>query len=265
MYTKTWCCLVWPQIIEMNICHKVWPGMFRPNNLVLLRYSDMLHFCDAWQTVIVIRSDVVKQISGGLAQIWRNLCRIMFSGPYDLRSGVVLPGMEQALRASISVAISDEPALKHLFGCKGSSGLFCCMCCANAVQESSELDSHSHCVVSIVEHRLDMFTPHTDQTIYDSVDYIKSQRGRMGKGAFASLQKHLGFNDLEDGFLLAQDLRTVVGAASILHYDWMHVCLVQGTFVHEVAWSIFLALPVCFAGKKLFHLHWTHPNWHLFS
>ncbi len=198
-------------------------------------------FCDAWQTLIIVRSDLVKQISGGLAQIWRNLCRIMFSGPHDLRRGVVLPGMGRALRAHFSVAISDEPALKHLFGCKGSSGLVCCMCCANAVQESSELDTHSTSVVSIVEHRLELFTPHSDQTIYETVDHIKSQRGAIGKGAFASLQKHLGFNDLEDGFLLAEDLRTIVGAASILHYDWMHVCLVQGTFVHEVAWLIFFA------------------------
>ena len=203
----------------------------------------MLHFCDAWQTLIVVRSDLVKQIRGGLAQIWRNLCRIMFSGPYDLRRGIVFPGMDRALQAHISVAISDEPALKHLFGCKGSSGLVCCMCCANAVQESSELDTHSTSVVSIVEHRLELFTPHSDQTIYQTVDHIKSQRGTIGKGAFASLQKHLGFNDLEHGFLLAEDLRTIVGAASILHYDWMHVCLVQGTFVHEVTWLIFLAFP----------------------
>ena len=44
------------------------------------------------------------------------------------RSGVVLPGMDQALRASLSVAISDEPALKHLFGCKGSIVAFFAAC-----------------------------------------------------------------------------------------------------------------------------------------
>eukprot|EP00969_Alexandrium_andersonii_P188572 8334255-Alexandrium_andersonii.AAC.1 len=73
-----------------------------------------------------------------LGLFWGDTFNFMDSGVQLSARGSVL-----WVSARAGVVVGDEPALKHLLGCKGSGGAKPCFACKNVVSQRSELARHA--------------------------------------------------------------------------------------------------------------------------
>ena len=200
------------------------------------RFAGFLHHAELWMTLAIIRSDTVKKIQDCLSQVFRNMLRLMFGvgSPYNFKLGIYFAQLSRPLQCQLGFIVSDEQALKVMLQFKGSSGTMCCALCRNCVLLSSELDKQDRSLRNFAQHRLSRFTKHTDATVFESVDYLSRQRGRVTKKDFKVMTQSLGFNHCTHGILQDVALREFVKPAGNLMYDWMHCVLVQGVFPLEV-------------------------------
>jgi hypothetical protein len=194
---------------------------------------------DCWFLLTVVRSNLVTRMSAGMSELVRRSLQLFFTQPESyFHNGVTVRFTDNSfatLYATLGVMVSDEAALKASLEMKGSSGSFICALCQNIVSHSSRIADHDRSLFLRPSTTTDIsqFAMHTDQLIYDTVDMLQLEHGRLGSTAYKKLQRACGFNLLPEGLLLCQELRPIMKPATMLMYDWMHVYVVQGAFNHE--------------------------------
>ena len=99
---------------------------------------------DAWFELALVRNAVAKRIPGGMYGLLRCLLSLFFSGSHSFSSsGVNLQladGSFVLVFGALRIILADEAALHAMFGCKGSSGLKCCLMCTSCYNAKSGRD-----------------------------------------------------------------------------------------------------------------------------
>jgi hypothetical protein len=188
-----------------------------------------------WFVLTVIRSDTAKKL-GGMSVLFRYLLDTFVDVECNLFHGVMfnLSGQTHLLFATPGLMVSDESALKQCMGCKGASGVLCCMFCKNLINTKirgktnfDKFDS-TGTLVAYTETDVGKFILRTDNSVIEIVTMFQREFPNMTKGAFEELETTMGFNFIPEGLLLSSHFGN--RSISMLMTDWFHIYLVHGIF-----------------------------------
>lgn len=216
----------------------------------------VLSHTEAWFTIGLVRTSVIKQVLGGWSRMFRDLLRAMFVGPQGLSAGgVLLPlGQPFLLFARLANVLADEAALKIAFDWKGASGMRPCLLCKNLVASGSDLAERdpTNYLVELGSPGCLRCDRASDQELWAAAEMLRSANGAMAAKQFAHLQMSLGLNWNAEGVIFDAELRGFVMPASVVTFDMMHCIFSNGTASVEA----FLFLQRCKAelGIKYAHL-----------
>jgi len=184
------------------------------------------------------------------------MCLLQFYCPVDLRLGAQLQLHGQSDRAMIfcrvGVLLGDEGALKEVLEMKGAAGSKLCCLCSNLVDHKSgiaECDT-THTLVKSTELDVAKIQRHSDESILETLHFLREQRDLVNQEEFKKLQQYCGFNFSPRGTLMCETLS--IQPASCVMYDWMH------TYVSNGLWNLemqLLAQTLHDAGVSLDMLH----------
>ena len=193
---------------------------------------------ESWFEVLLVRTDVVKDVRGGISAIIKALLGLFWNTEHDAKlGGISLRLFDQTMLRvfmQCGIFIADESALHATFCCKGSSGLKPCLLCANVFNNNT-----SRCIVEndatgfaqghdcTEYHKLVLHTP---ATIAGILRRLSSGAAELSQRDFSELQTRLGWNYVPEGVLMDARWREVMDPSHVAMYDWMHVWLVGGVF-----------------------------------
>ena len=196
---------------------------------------------ELWLHVACIRSSILKQVSGGVTQVFEKIVKTFYRASYDFRYGLPLEidGATVLLRAQITCIVGDEAALKSCWSFKGASGIVPCVQCTNCVSDASDLQRRSGNLFTTSTPHLNKCVPNDDQKFLELVKHLDSEKPNRTQKQFEQLEKAFGITLLEG---MAQRVESLlhlgIGPCSTLMYDWMHVYLVNGVWNSEVGWLL---------------------------
>ena len=130
------------------------------------------------------------------------------------------------------ISIHDEAALHAWFGCKGSSGLRCCLMCMNVINGSSTRSISGNTVHHTCTDPT-KFQLHTYDTFRGVVNRLETAKATMGKGEFIELERKLGWTFAHSKLLRDPCLQVRVDPSSQAYFDYQHVFLVDGIVNHH--------------------------------
>ena len=198
------------------------------------------HDEDWWFHICAIRVSEIKKIKSGVAQVFKQIVETFFRHPYSIDKGVQLPLGEQRTMwfGRMTVILGDEVALKNCLSFKGAAGSLPCPLCRNVAQHQSDLANHDHSgrLIPHTEPNTDRMVLHTDQSIQETMNHLKTQHPILNKSAFENLEKSLGLIYQPQGALYDAVFhsRFVGGVFNAIQFDWMHCYLVGGALNHEI-------------------------------
>jgi hypothetical protein len=189
---------------------------------------------DNWFLLTAVRSNVVSRLPGGMGQLMENMISCFFKAGASFEDGILLNTGDGPFLvfAEINTKLGDESALKMCFDVKGASGSLICMLCRNITAHGSELDLYDRQRFFVASTCTDtsMFVRHTDQTVADAVELIRSSSGVVNKASFARMQQSLGINYAPLGVLFSRRLSGKISMVGSVMFDWMHVYMSSGIF-----------------------------------
>ncbi|CAE7763757.1 unnamed protein product [Symbiodinium sp. CCMP2592] len=193
--------------------------------------QDHLFYEELWMPLLMIRSNLVKLVEGGLSAVTARLVQHSFRGVHNLESGILLsfPGHEDSRMffGKPTVLLADESALKHMLDTKGASGTVPCTFCANVVSKRTEGDSDD--LLTICSTDVARFRMRSDEALFKAAEHLVDQSTKLSNAKLAELEQAMGLNTNQFGLLATRCL----GASSCM-FDWMHIYLVHGVAHAEV-------------------------------
>ena len=157
----------------------------------------------AWFTFAIMRTSLLKDFDGGISYVIACILDVFFGNLQNFRtSGCWLRPVGAAAGlfffAELRVLLSDEKAIKEVWCCKGAGGLKPCVLCKNCIKRGYRWLRASRYFKSSAGHQLNKFDPHSDQSIWATVDDLalgaaEHAAGRMGNPAWTLKQKLAGF------------------------------------------------------------------------
>ena len=192
---------------------------------------------EVWFCLAVVRNTVLAKIPGGLSRVTSALLDEFFFNPskgVDFGgSGIVLPlvlcGSMFALRCLLKVVVSDEPALKELYDCKGHGGIRNCFLCFNIIQArywNGARDALGNVRSTCRDFKA--FKKHTDASIRAVLRTLADAHA-AGRN-IDDMETRLGWNFCPGGFAANPN----VNPFSVSMFDWMHIYLVGGLLGQEL-------------------------------
>ena len=130
------------------------------------------------------------------------------------------------------ISMHDEAALHAWFGCKGSSGLRCCLMCMNVINGSSTRSISGNTVYHTCTDPT-KFVLHTYSTLRGVVDRLETDKTTLSKGQFIDLERKLGWTFANARLLRDPCLQVRVDPSSQAYFDYQHVFLVDGIVNHH--------------------------------
>ena len=200
---------------------------------------------DAWLCLAVVESDHVKDIEGGMAQVFGAVLKHMFAsghGDHTLtHSGVLLdfPDMSSTrLFARLEMILQDGGAHKLVFMVKGDAGTKFCMGCRTLYTESSDIvdgDTNDALLTcsQLFESDMDFATDaEVRGTVARLALYARTHPARTtrDKELLGLREQACGFNHNPHNMLLEPALDDVVNPVSQFAHDPMHTFFVHGVW-----------------------------------
>ena len=235
--TKPWrLCLYSDEVVPgnqlaPNNARKVWVLYFG-----FLECHPHLSNENVWCPIVAEPSTALTRVSAGISQVFAQVIKLFFCGPFDLRVGIQLTGPEGSncvlrLCAVLSMFLQDGGAHKHVWGCKGDGGTRLCMLCKNLIAEMSgavDADGTNILVCSLIhEHQLQFAS---DAEIRRTIDRLAGFKSTDSNQDFKLRQQAFGFTFQEHGLLNDAELKDIVHPASKYCHDWMHCLFASGVF-----------------------------------
>jgi hypothetical protein len=190
---------------------------------------------DAWTCIAAERTDNVKQMSGGIAQVFDEiLCFLFAAGGHTMQhSGVLLElngGGRVRLWIELFMITQDGAAHKMVFCVKGDAGHKFCTECRNLYAVQSNI---------IDEDNEPMLT--CSLVLREEMDFADDEdiRGTVKRLAWYALNRPdelalrsqaCGFNHVSKNMLLDPRLDDVLKPITHKAHDWMHAMLIRGVF-----------------------------------
>ena len=203
---------------------------------------------DAWFCIGAERTDRVKQLEGGMAQVFSMVLVFMFSsGGHSFKdSGVQLEfadGTRVRLFAVLEMILQDCGAHKQVFCVKGESGLKQCLGCRNFYAKDhgivdEEADESLLTCSSVNPAELDFAT---DDEVRATVKRLAGFKLTLENKLFKVREVACGFNHQKFNMLLNPALDNVVRPVSNFAHDWMHTMVVTGAW-NTVMYLLIMAL-----------------------
>ena len=197
-----------------------------------------------------------RRLPGKMSEFFK-MCLLQFYCPVDLRLGAPATtswsiGPCHDFLSGGSPFLGDEGALKEVLEMKGAAGSKLCCLCSNLVDHKSgiaECDT-THTLVKSTELDVAKIQRHSDESILETLHFLREQRDLVNQEEFKKLQQYCGFNFSPRGTLMCETLS--IQPASCVMYDWMH------TYVSNGLWNLemqLLAQTLHDAGVSLDMLH----------
>ena len=194
-----------------------------------------------WFHIFSLRTSHLKNIKSRVSQVFKKLCALFFSYPFDLRQGVKfeIPGVSpNMLFGKLGACVADEVALKQIWSCKGSSGTLMCFLCQNVVAHGSGLDLHdpTNTLVPSCVCMRGQCIPNKSELILRKARNLEASFPALNQTKFGELEQTSGLTFSPCGALWCDDFQTYLhgGCIEITGYDWMHVFFVGGVWNTEV-------------------------------
>ena len=193
-----------------------------------------------WFTATVVCSSVVNSLEGGMSKVLSMWLGQFWSNSLDITlGGISIPLLNHSrihLFAEFGLTLSDELALHLFFMSKGSSGLKCCLFCANCFNSKTTRSSvkKSEWALLHTHHKFSDFVLHTPETIDAIVQELRDANEALSKTQRAKLETVLGYTFEPSSCLFHDELRPKITPAGHAIYDWMHVVFVGGVFNHAM-------------------------------
>jgi hypothetical protein len=218
-----------------------------------------------WFTISAIQSSTVKQLSGGMSQVFKVLLRLFFGKPdgHDLRDGVVLPipgdSSHRLIFGSLGLLVQDERAHKEATYMKGASGNKICGLCQNVIRHRCSIlpDPTGFCIPATC-FEMDKIVPQTDATIKAIQRRLRAVAASGTHAELEKVQRDLGYVFSPDGFL--QDTDLDINLVSAFMWDWMHVYVSDGVFSSELK-ELMCCLGRAGLGGNSFNTYLQHWVW----
>ena len=201
--------------------------------------------CDeeSWFTSVVVASRTVKNLAGGMSAIFGAFLKLFFCmNGHDARTAGISIDLGDGNRVRLFVKfccqVSDEPALKDVWKCIGSSGIKICMLCQNVVdsrldkEDTIPLTAHdrSGLLIHHTEHDCRKFVAHTKGTIVATLADLERRRDGLSNTAYKELQKCHGWGDPTHSLLRDAQLFNIVDPTTQVCFDWAHTFFIHGIF-----------------------------------
>ena len=132
-----------------------------------------------WFACGFLRSDIVQEVVGGANAMFNAVLQRLFQPAADFSSGITCHtsmGLRMLI-ARMGSYISDESALKSVWGAKGSSYRKPCMICINVVRANSQYAGKGF--VTVESATPSQFIMHTGKSIWTSISHTKSWLGEQ--------------------------------------------------------------------------------------
>ena len=199
-----------------------------------LELGDFLRTEEAWLTLGIMRTSIMKTIRGGVSSAVKTVLRALFVGSRSMSSaGILLPAGD-LLFCKFHRFLSGEGAGKAVWCCKGASGIKPCIGCKNVVQlaegeESLTKVDGSGYLVDIACWDTARFDPMSDTDVFTAYD------GLVAMQAAGALKGELEREEKARGFAIVHDAFTE-RSADARNTQAVYVC--QGSYAHHVGfWS----------------------------
>ena len=220
-----------------------------------LQLGGFLRVEEAWLTLGILRSSIVKDVKGGMSGVLRSLLRDMFLGPRSLRTGgIVVHGT--ILFAKFGRLLGDEAAGKSVWSVKGAAGTRPCLDCKNVVsiatdRKESLIDfDDAHYLVDISCPDVARFDPMSNEELWRSHDILSRMKTTPGitRAEFENVEKASGVVFNPDGLMADLELRAHVKPSSNAR-DPMHTVLANGVMNTEI-YAFLRAVAQCTPGFR---------------
>ena len=221
---------------------------------------------DAWFCIAAERTDRVKLMGGGVAQIFREILAFLFGpGGHNLMtSGILLEfpdGTIVRLFAKLEMILQDGGAHKQVFMLKGDGGMKSCMECRNFYSEKSGIvDETGDDILTCSMHLMSDMDFAEDHEVVGTVQRLADVAANR-PGELKLREIACGFNHSQFNMLLDPRLRNVLKPCSNLAHDWMHTFVVHGVW-NTVLMLLMLALNASHPAVSEMHSYmqlWTLP------
>ena len=192
--------------------------------------SHLLTREDWWFPFGFIRSTTTRGlgiIPGGLSALRAHILNIFFGDRGEtFRSGakILVQGKLVMFAARFRGNAGDEKGLKEAYDIKGAAGTKFCISCKNASLRRYRTGRYWR---SESCPDLRQFVPHTNRSIYQLADDLKSKHDTLGPTAFGELESNWGINYNPRGVLFRADVRDILQPVDHYLRDWAHT-LVSG-------------------------------------
>jgi hypothetical protein len=193
---------------------------------------------DAWFELALVRNAVAKKIPGGMSGLLRCLLSLFFSDSHSFStSGVnvqLADGSFVLVFGALKIVLADEDALHAMFGCKGASGLKCCLLCTNCYNAQNGRDilrrDPTHTAVDHTCADISKLQFATTEVITAIVTRLETCHATLGVGKFNELQLRLGWNYNPHGVMFNPISRAICDPSKTACFDTTHVLFVNGIF-----------------------------------
>ena len=188
----------------------------------------------AWPCFGTIRSSLVKELPGGVANLMKRILHVFWpaDGRDSFHSGVTIDVRDESLIVTGIFAgfIADEKAHKEISSTKGASGNKPCLNCSNVFAKwlatTLALGAVTICCVDPT-----LFTTASNQYVFDAYDFLASKSPVERE----ALEIQLGIKYEPHGLLGCPHLRTFLRPVDHMIRDWQHTIVGGGVANVELA------------------------------
>ena len=222
--------------------------------------SAALSYEEYWFPLLAEFSQNVKELSGGMSQVFVVLCKLFFEpGGFNVhpsKGGINLQPIEARFFAVMGVILQDGGAHKSVWHSRDGSKV--CLLCKNLFTIDSKLsdedDTGMLCcgVINLTELKAE-----TSMDLRNKARYLEYHRNSRG---FKELEQSLGVTYHPKMFLVDRYLDDYVDVVDVFFTDWMHAFFVDGIFnlMLYLLFEAFLPRPI-YATFRDFLQSWVWP------
>lgn len=195
-----------------------------------------------WFPFGFIRTKKVNEIPGGMSNLAARILRVFWNRTgfnFSVGCRCVIEEKDVFIKAGLFGFLGDEKAIKEILNVKGSSGSKPCKDCKNIVSKHfHDVAFHPYFAGLDCCHYA-LLDKHSNESFYDMVKLLITQKNNMTQTRFGELQKALGINFCTDSLLFQDDLQHLVRPINGVYWDWMHVLVSHG--LADVELGLFIA------------------------
>lgn len=199
-----------------------------------------------WFPILTEYSYNVKQLSGGMSQVFVALCKLFFEpngfNIHPSKGGINLGPIVARFFAVMGVILQDGGAHKSVWHARDGSKM--CMICKNLFTIESEVaneDGSGLLACGII--KLNELVAETSVDLRNKARFLEYHRADRD---FEQLQQSLGVTYHPLMFLLDRYLDDYVDVVDVFFTDWMHALFVDGVFCA----MLYLLFEAFFAGRR---------------